>query len=126
VKLFIEYILDEIEQIGIKNGYRVSLSSSKNDDNYVRGVMQFFDGLFNVHLVIVFSFPEEHPNLNYVFWILDKNGNEKVVEKDGSEEKMMDTVKEAAMKEVNVNLAKGEDIRNLLREIAHHTTPTVI
>ncbi|WP_410511343.1 hypothetical protein PaeBR_14710 [Paenibacillus sp. BR2-3] len=128
MKLFIEYILDEIEQIGVQNGYRVSLSSNKNEDNYVRGVMQFFDSLFNVHFVIVFSFPEEEPNLNYVFWILNQFGNERVVEKDGSKENMLDAVKDAAMKKINVNLAKGPEIRNLLKEIEHivtsYPTPT--
>ncbi|PTY82777.1 hypothetical protein B5V90_18975, partial [Heyndrickxia sporothermodurans] len=44
MKLFIEYILDELEQIGLNNNYRVSLSSSTNEENYVRGVMQYFNG----------------------------------------------------------------------------------
>ncbi|MCL6604927.1 MAG: hypothetical protein K6T94_18850 [Paenibacillus sp.] len=126
MKLFIEYILDEIERIGIQNSLRVSLSSKKNEDNYIRGVMQFFDNQFEVHLVIVFSFPEENPGLNYIFWILNKEGNDNVVEKDGSEEKAMDLVKEAALKEIKINLSKGAEIRNLIKEIGLCLPPSVV
>ena len=126
MKLFIEYILDEIEQIGLQNELRVSLSSRRNEDNYIRGVMQFFDNQFEVHLVIVFSFPEEHPGLNYIFWILNKEGNDRVVEKDGSKEKMMDLVKEAALKEIRINLSKAAEIRNLLKEIGLCLPPSVV
>jgi len=126
VKLFIEYILDEIEQIGINNSLRVSLSSKRNEDNYVRGVMQFFDNQFEVHLVIVFSFPEEHPGLNYIFWILNKQGNDNVVAKDGSKEKFMDLVQKAALKEINVNLSKSAEIRNLFEEIGLCLPPSVV
>ncbi|KGE17001.1 hypothetical protein [Paenibacillus wynnii] len=126
MKLFIEYILDEIERIGIQNSLRVSLSSKKNEDNYIRGVMQFFDNHFDVHLVIVFSFPEEDPGLNYIFWVLNKEGNDKVVEKDGSEEKVMELVKSAAMKEIKINLSKGAEIRNLFKEIGLCLPPSVV
>ncbi|MTT32626.1 hypothetical protein GMB86_11480 [Terrilactibacillus sp. BCM23-1] len=117
MKLFIEHILDHIEQIGKRNEFTVSLSSTKNEDNYLRGVLQFFDDMFNVHYVVFFSYPEEHPNLNYIFWILDKKGNEQTIEKDGSKEKMLEVVKELAIKEVHVNLAKGKDIRKLFKEL---------
>lgn len=117
MKLFIEYILDEIEQIGVEQSYRVSLSSIKNEDNYVRGVMQYFDNQFNIHLVIVFTYPEENPNLNYIFWILDHKGNDKIAEKGQIEDHMMEYVKDIALREVKVNLSKGGDIRNLFREI---------
>ncbi|MDQ0195323.1 hypothetical protein [Paenibacillus wynnii] len=126
MKLFIEYILEEIEQIGIQNSLRVSLSSKKNEDNYVRGVMQFFDNQFEVHLVIVFSFPEENPGLNYIFWILNKEGNDNVIEKDGSKEKAMDLVKNAALKEIKINLSKGAEIRNLFKEIGLCLPPSVV
>jgi hypothetical protein len=117
MKLFIEYILDEIEQIGLNHQFRVSLSSTKNEHNYLRGFLQFFDRDFNIHFVIFFSFPEEHPKLQYTFWILDQAGNRTVVEKDGSEEKMMDVVKETAIKEINVNIMEGGEVRHLLTEI---------
>ena len=126
MKLFIEYILEEIEQIGLQNELRVSLSSSRNEDNYVRGVMQFFDNQFEIHLVIVFSFPEEHPALNYIFWILNKEGNDRVVEKDSSKEKAMDLIKDAAVKEIKINLSKGAEIRNLLKEIGLCLPPSVV
>ncbi|MFP4974149.1 hypothetical protein ACE6ED_02005 [Paenibacillus sp. CN-4] len=113
MKLFIEHILDEIEQIGLGRGLRSSLSANQNDDNYVRGVLQWFDDSYDIHYVILFSYPEEHPCLNYVFWVLDREGNQTVIEQDGSKEKMMDIVKEKALREINVNLAKGEEIRQL-------------
>ncbi|MFD2616632.1 hypothetical protein [Terrilactibacillus laevilacticus] len=117
MKLFIEHILDHIEQIGKRNEFTVSLSSTKNEDNYLRGVLQFFDDMFNVHYVVFFSYPDEQPNLNYIFWLLDKKGNEQTIQKDGSKEKMLDVVKKLAIKEVHVNLAKGKDIRKLFKEL---------
>ncbi|KWZ79853.1 hypothetical protein HMPREF3213_02443 [Heyndrickxia coagulans] len=40
-----------------------------------------------------------------------------MIEKDGSGEKMMETVKETALKEIHVNLMEGGEIRHLLKEI---------
>ncbi|QQZ08167.1 hypothetical protein [Heyndrickxia vini] len=117
MKLFIEYILDELEQIGLNHKYRVSLSSSKNEENYVRGVMQFFDQYFDIHFIIIFSYPEENPNLNYIFWILDQQGNKSLINGTEKKEKKTDIIKEKALKEIKINLTEGEDIRYLLEEI---------
>ncbi|MFC3883575.1 hypothetical protein ACFOU2_08655 [Bacillus songklensis] len=139
MKLFIEYILDEIEQIGLKNDYRVSLSSTKNEDNYLRGILQYFDDYFDIHFVIFFTFPEENPNLNYIFWILDRHGNKQLVKEDDSKESedkekdskesedkdsdskedIMAKVKKLALKEIKINLTEGADIRYLLEEIGN-------
>lgn len=93
MKLFIEYILDELEQIGLNNNYRVSLSSSKNEENYVRGVMQYFDQYFDIHFIIIFSHPEKNPNLNYIFWILDREGNKSLTNGSEKKEKKLTSLK---------------------------------
>ncbi|MFP7476898.1 hypothetical protein [Terribacillus saccharophilus] len=127
MKLFIEYILDEIEQIGTKHGFRVSLSSCRNDQNYLRGTMQFFDSSFHIHYLIIFTHPEENPNLNYTFWLLNSYGNERLVEKDGSKEKKVELIKDLALKEIPINLARSELILHLFSEItlsvSSHDTP---
>ncbi|KHD86683.1 hypothetical protein [Heyndrickxia ginsengihumi] len=117
MKLFIEYILDEIDLIGTANGYRVSLSATKNDDNYMRGTLQYFDQYFDIHYVIIFSFPEENPNLNYHFWILDKQGNQQLVKENDQKESLMGKIKENALQEIHINLTQGEGIRLLLDTI---------
>jgi excinuclease UvrABC nuclease subunit len=117
VKLFMEYILEEIEKIGMQQGYKVSLSQKKDEQNYIRGVMQFFDGGFDIYYALIFSFPENHPKLQYTLWVLNQTGNRAVIEKDGSGEKMMETVKETALKEIHVNLMEGGEIRHLLKEL---------
>lgn len=125
LKLFIEYILDEIEQIGLKKGFRTSLSSSKNEENYLRGTLQYFDKDFFIHFVLFFSYPEKNPNLTYTFWILNHHGNEQLLKKDNDKEseeaenkkKKIDLIKEHCLSEINVNISKGEEIQKLFKKI---------
>lgn len=125
MKLFIEYILDEIEQIGLKKGFRTSLSSSKNEENYLRGTLQYFDKDFFIHFVLFFSYPEKNPNLTYTFWILNHHGNEQLLKKDNDKEseeaenkkKKIDLIKEHCLSEINVNISKGEEIQKLFKKI---------
>ncbi|MFP3722359.1 hypothetical protein SFC57_06765 [Niallia circulans] len=125
MKLFIEYILDEIEQIGLKKGFRTSLSSSKNEENYLRGTLQYFDKNFFIHFVLFFSYPEKNPNLTYTFWILNHHGNEQLLKKDNDKEseeaenkkKKIDLIKEHCLSEINVNISKGEEIQKLFKKI---------
>lgn len=129
MKLFIEYILDEIEQMGLKKGFRTSLSSSKNEENYLRGTLQYFDKDFFIHFVIFFSYPEKNPNLTYTFWILNHHGNEQLLKNDSGKEsveeedeennkkKKVDLIKEHCLSEINVNISKGGEIQNLLNKI---------
>lgn len=125
MKLFIEYILDEIEQIGLKKGFRTSLSSSKNEENYLRGTLQYFDKDFFIHFVLFFSYPEKNPNLTYTFWILTHHGNEQLLKKDNDKEseeaenkkKKIDLIKEHCLSEINVNISKGEEIQKLFKKI---------
>ena len=136
LKLFIEYILDEIEQIGLKKGFRTSLSSSKNEENYLRGTLQYFDKDFFIHFVLFFSYPEKKPNLTYTFWILNHHGNEQLLknvngkesEEDGAEnkKKKIDLIKEHCLSEINVNISKGEEIQKLFRKIENVLSKEVI
>jgi hypothetical protein len=125
LKLFIEYILDEIEQIGLKKGFRTSLSSSKNEENYLRGTLQYFDKDFFIHFVLFFSYPEKNPNLTYTFWILNHHGNEQLLKNANDKEseeaenkkKKIDLIKEHCLSEINVNISKGEEIQKLFKKI---------
>lgn len=135
MKLFIEYILDEIEQIGLKKGFRTSLSSSRNEENYLRGTLQYFNKDFYIHFVLFFSYPEKKPNLTYTFWILNHYGNEQLLknedEKESEEEdkntkKKIDIIRKHCLSEINVNISKGEEIQKLFNTIENILSKEVI
>ncbi|MEM5594008.1 hypothetical protein AAHH67_23625 [Niallia circulans] len=124
MKLFIEYILDEIEQIGLKKAFAppfplVRMRRITLEAHYSILIKTFYS------LCPILQLSRKNPNLTYTFWILNHHGNEQLLKNANDKEseeaenkkKKIDLIKEHCLSEINVNISKGEEIQKLFKKI---------